>query len=404
MNLTPENARIFFVNKFKWLDAAPMATISTFFTYALAELGYDTTLIIQGDPNTDTGLVLTEKFGLTPLKNYHAKLFSRFKSSFIQTSSNFYWKATRYILANRQTNGPIIVISRNTNFLPYMVMLKKAFNMTAVFETHGYHGFLTLPGFPPPPHRPYLKLSYQFQQLERVFMNHLDGLVCITSPQEKLYQNDFVKIPTTFLPLGAPPNINTERSLDPQKSFQYKKLCYIGRLNQHIDYRMILKAIKLLKDETIKFVWIGLKPENFLTLENEVKKQQLEDRVELKGWMNHSEMRQYLANHVSAGLVAYKPTYQSMVFTAPSKILDYFASGLPVIAPQLPNVEDIIVEGKNGLLYRPEDSESLASTVEFLFRDYDVFQQLKSASLESAQKYSWKNRARKFMSFAESLA
>lgn len=403
MKVAAENARIFFVNKFRWLDAAPMATISTFFTYALAELGYNTTLIIQGEPSTDANTILKEKFGLSARQNYQVKLFSRFRSDLLRASSNFYWKAMRHIITNCRNGDQIIVMTRNTNFLPYLVFLKKLYGVTAIYEAHGYHGYLTLPGFPPAPHRPYMKLSYQFQRIERICLNHIDGLVCITSPQKRLYENDFVKIPTIFLPLGAPQVSQSGEAVDSHDSYQHKKICYIGRLNQHIDYKMILKAMRILKDQTVKFVWIGLKPENFPVLEQEVGRQQLEERVEMIGWLGHSEMRRYLQEHVSAGLVAYRPTYQSMVFTAPSKILDYFAAGLPVIAPRMPTVEDIISDGKNGLLYRAEDSQSLAETITYLFENYHVYERLKNASTESAREYSWTNRARRMIRFMESL-
>lgn len=403
MRYSKDNTKIFFVNKFKWLDAAPMATISTFFTHALAELGYETNLIIQGEGLIDTNDILKKRFGLSPLSNYKIKLFSRFHSSFLKTSSNFYWKTVRNILANRKSDKKIIVISRNTNFLPYMVMLKKMFNMTAIFETHGYHGYLTLPGFPPPPHRPFLKLSYQSQRTEKIFLNHIDGLVCITSPQKKLYLNDFVKIPTILLTLGSPKSIGEKMKVDSKTAFSHKKVCYIGRLNQHINYKMIINAFKLLKDKSIKFVWIGLKKENFKILENEIKNQSLDGQVELKGWMNHNEMQKYLVENISAGLVAYKPTYQSMVFTSPSKIFDYFAIGLPVIAPRLPNVEDVIVEDNNGLLYESENSMSLAKKISLLFENYQIYQELQNASRKSAEEFSWKNRAEYFISFVENL-
>jgi glycosyltransferase involved in cell wall biosynthesis len=400
-----ENLKIFFVNKFKWLDSAPMATVSTFSTHAMAELGFDTTLIIQGDPSVDTNSILKNKFGLVPLKNYKVKLFTRNKTRWLKTSSIFYWKAVHYILSQRGIHHRTIVITRNTSFLIYLVILRKFFKITTLFETHGYHGYETLKGIPPTPHRPFLKLSHQYQILEKLFINRISGLVCITGPQMKLYLKDFVRIPALLLPLGSPEvSDSPDFSAFQSNAYDQKNLCYIGRLNQHINYKMVFKTLNLLEDQSIKFIWLGLKPENILILESEIKKQRLEDRVVLIGWLNHRDMNQYLKKHISIGLVAYKPTYQSMVITSPSKIFDYFAVGLPVIAPDIPTVEDIVIPNRNGLLYIPDNAESLANCINELFKSRKKYLQFQKTSIESAQEFSWKNRAKKLMSFIESLS
>ena len=55
--------KIFFVNKFNWLAASTMATVSTMSTYSMAEAGQDTSLIIEGDITEDPNKILSGKFG-----------------------------------------------------------------------------------------------------------------------------------------------------------------------------------------------------------------------------------------------------------------------------------------------------------------------------------------------------
>jgi len=396
MKLPKKKTKIFFINKFKWLDQAPMGTISTFFTHALAKIGYDTTLIIQGDPNSDVNKILQKRFGLEPLPNYHIRLFYRAKRKRIKSSGNFYGKAVKYILSQYDGRTRLVVMTRNTTFLPYLIFLKHAVNALVIFETHGYHGNKTLPGFPPPPPRPFLKLSHQYQITERLLLNRTHGLVCITSPQQRLYEQDFIKIPTVFLPLGAP----SFSGASPD-SFEKKTLCYIGRLNQHINVKMVFEAMNLIADKSVKLVWIGLRTPNFPVLEEAIKKYRLEGRVELIGWLGHGDMKNLLRERISAGLVAYRPTYQSVVFTSPSKIFDYFAVGLPVIAPGIATVKDIITDGRNGLLYHPTRAESLASSIERIFSDRERYFRLKETAIQLAEHYSWENRARRLIDFIE---
>lgn len=400
--ISKEDIKIFFVNKFNWLDPSPMATISINFTYALAKLGFDTTLIIRGNPDDDVNLNLKEKFNLTPIDNYRIKLFPRFNFFFIKTSTSFYFKAVKYILANLGNTEKSIVVTRNTNFLPYIYMLSKFPKITTVFEAHGYHGGSTLPELPPKPPKGSVRLSRQFKIIESVFLNKVDGLVCITSPQQKLYQKDFVNMPTIFLPLASP-NLKVDKTTTLPDLYRNKKLCYAGRLTPHVNPQMLFEALNLLEDQSIRFVWIGLKPSDIPILKKEIKKFDLENRVELKGWLPHNEMSQYLQKKVSVGFVGYKPTFRSAAVTSPSKIFDYFAAGLAIIAPRLANVEDIIEDGKNGLLFEPDNAQSLAHTINRIFADPIKFKELQKASFESAQKYSWQNRANKFIEFVDSL-
>jgi len=402
--LDPENTQVFFVNKFSWISPEPMGTISTFSTYAIAELGYPTTLIIRGNSDIPVAATLQDEFGLKPNDNYRIVLFQRFESKYFKTTSNFYFQAFRYIVSKKRNNLQTVVISRNTTFLPYLLMLRKLHNVITIFETHGYHGNLTLPGLPAAPRRPFLKSSHTFQKLERIFLNHIHGLVCITGPQKRLYETDFVKTPAIFLPLGGnqygdlyPDKINTSGK------FKSKRVCYIGRLNAHIDYKTVLEAMSILDDKDINFIWIGLKDQNFPVLKAEINRLNISERVELKGWMPHKEMFAYLRERAGVGLAAYKPTYQSTVYTNPSKIFDYFAAGLPVIAPRMSNVEDVITDGKNGLLFQPENSRSLAKTIAYLFKNYHLYEQLQSASIESAREYSWERRAERLMEFIETF-
>ena len=156
----------------------------------------------------------------------------------------------------------------------------------------------------------------------------------------------------------------------------------MSNVNPHV----LFEAFNLLADKSISFVWVGLKPGDFPVLEQLIEKYHLEGRVELKGWMSHYEMSEYIKNHVSVGFVAYRPTFRSAVVTSPSKLFDYFAAGLPIIAPRLANIEDIIKDGKNGLLFTPDDAQSLAQSIKTIFADPNKYRELQQASIESAQK------------------
>jgi len=72
----------------------------------------------------------------------------------------------------------------------------------------------------------------------------------------------------------------------------------------------------------------------------------------------------------------------------------------PVVGVKSGGIPDIIENGKTGLLAEPEDSASLASTIEKILTDEDYAQKLADAGYKSAQeKFSSEAITRKYMEF-----
>ncbi|ACF15177.1 glycosyl transferase group 1 [Chloroherpeton thalassium ATCC 35110] len=393
---------LFFVNKFNWLDASPMATVSTFSTYALAEQGQHTTLIIEGDTAAASDELLKEKFGLAPRPNYRVKLLQRKIFGKVKSSEIFFLRAVGHILKNSPDGKRVVVITRNTTFLFYLVMLKKLFGFTVLFEAHGYHGTVNLPNLPLRPPLSFLQRYSSYRLLEQFLLNQCSGLICITRPQCQLYRADFVKIPTAVLPLGSrPPEMKTAAL--PQ--FSKKRLVYIGRLTTHIDVDLMIQAIKAIASDGISLVWVGLKSGDIEVLAKKIREAGLpEGAFLLKGWMAHKDMAALLREETSVGLATYKPTYRSAVVTCPTKIFDYYAVGLPVIAAKLPTVEDLVTDGHHGVLYDTANAhESLVAAISRLCTDEALYSKMQASVLAAAEYFSWQNRAKRLISFAQAI-
>ncbi|NTV45402.1 MAG: glycosyltransferase [Chlorobiales bacterium] len=394
---------VFFVNKFNWLDASPMATVSTMSTYALSEHGCNTTLIIEGDPRVDSNTILKEKFGLAPLPNYRVQLFRRRLFGKIKSSHAFYWRAVRHIIQSPKSQKTII-ISRNTTFLPYLFLLKKLFGYEVFFEAHGYHGPVMLPELPPRPPMSFGARYSAYRFLERFFINSCSGLICIIGMQRRLYEADFVKIPTVVLPLGSRKDhiVSGENSNRPK--FAAKRVVYIGRLTSHIDVDVMMKALKLCHLHGITMMWVGLKSGDFPILEQHMKLHGVPDEAFIrKGWMPHKEMIECLLSEASAGLATYKLTFRSAAVTSPTKIFDYYSIGLPVIGVRVPTVAEIVQDGIEGTLYEPGSAESLANAILAMFSSKSRYEDMQEHALNAADFYSWQSRAKRLLDFADKI-
>lgn len=392
---------VFFVNKFNWLDASPMATVSTMSTYALAEQGCNTTLIIEGDPKAKADKILKEKFGLTPRPNYHVQLFRRRVFGKLKSSHVFYWRAVWHII-NSPKSRKTLIISRNTTFLPYLVLLKMLFGYEVFFEAHGYHGPVTLPELPSRPPMSFGARHSAYRYLEQFLINRCSGLICIIGMQRRLYEADFVKIPTIVLPLGSRKDQIVAGENSNRPKFGAKRVVYIGRLTSHIDIDVMIDAMKLCYPHGITMMWVGLKSGDLPILEQHMKLHSLPDEAFIrKGWLPHKEMIACMLSEASAGLATYKLTFRSAAVTSPTKIFDYYSIGLPVIGVRVPTVEEIVKDGVEGTLYEPGNAESLAEAILSIFSSKSQYEEMQEHALKAADFYSWENRAKRLLEFAD---
>lgn len=87
--------------------------------------------------------------------------------------------------------------------------------------------------------------------------------------------------------------------------------------------------------------------------------------------------------------VSRHPPLQLAFFWSPLKIFEYMATGLPVVAPSLPRLQQLVAHGSEGLLYDPPNPGALADTLAAL-RDPQLRRRLGEAARRRAeQEYSW---------------
>lgn len=380
-----EKVKIFFVNKFPWVNNAPMSTVSTMMCHALATLGHEVYLYIEGDPSIDKDQTLQSWFNLKPLSNLHIRLIPRNrKGKKSKFAFGFYFRVFKELMALSKSKEAMISITRNTHFLPFLLLFKRFKGARVFFESHGYHG-KNVPGY---------KTNFMYWLWERLSIHKLDGLVCLTKTQEKLYKETKIKTPIITLPLGSPlPKYN------PLPSFSNKTIVYIGRLTYQIDYPTVMKAFSKLNDSRIRLLWIGLNQEDSKRLYDCARQEGVENQISTMEWKSHGDLQKILVDQCSVGLACYVDNFQSALIS-PTKLFDYYSLGLPVIAPQISTMEFVLNDTVEGLTYKPENPDSLASAIKQIFSDEEDYKRMQKNAFNAALKFSWNNRAENFVSFA----
>ena len=75
----------------------------------------------------------------------------------------------------------------------------------------------------------------------------------------------------------------------------------------------------------------------------------------------------------------------------PTTFLEAMASGLPIVAPSICGVPEIVENGANGILVEPKNPELMALAVNRILNDSDLAKAMSRNNLKKAKQYSWEN-------------
>lgn len=89
----------------------------------------------------------------------------------------------------------------------------------------------------------------------------------------------------------------------------------------------------------------------------------LDDKVLITGRVPHAKV----ADYISLFDIAVSP--KATFYASPMKILEYMALGKAVVAPQTENIQDIIEDGVDGVLFLDGDSSSLCERINAMIDD-----------------------------------
>jgi len=158
----------------------------------------------------------------------------------------------------------------------------------------------------------------------------------------------------------------------------------VGRFRPEKNLRGFIDAAALDTSCTTEYLMIGDGPQL-----SELKNYALKyEHVKFTGAVPNTEIPLYLC---AADVLV--NTSHSEGF--PVSILEAMASGLPVVAPRICGVPEIVDDGVNGVLTIPGDSTSTYLAVEWLLHNRDATEIMSGNNRRKARLYTWENVVRK---------
>ena len=167
---------------------------------------------------------------------------------------------------------------------------------------------------------------------------------------------------------------------------QNKIILFSGAMYSHRGIDVLLesapKVIQKIPD--VEFILLGDGPER-KKLEQIVSEKKIEKNVFFKGWINRDEIPNQLSN-ASIGIGPLKLTDVTKS-ALPIKVLEYMASGLPIISKEGTLPKDVLENDKNGFFIK--NADELAEKLIILLEDLNLNDRMGGKSLEMVRKFSW---------------
>ena len=186
------------------------------------------------------------------------------------------------------------------------------------------------------------------------------------------------RVPIQVIPNG----VDLEFFHPTRKNDKTTQLLFVGRVVYQKGLDLLANALKDLRnlDWQLTIVGDGSYKEHLHQL---IEQNQLTQRVDFHGWCNKEKVLPLLS---TADIFINPSRHEGM----PNAVLEAMACGLPIIATRIAGNEDLVVDGKNGLLVRSEDVAGLQKALQSLIVDRNLCKKMGSYSRQLVEeKFSW---------------
>ena len=225
---------------------------------------------------------------------------------------------------------------------------------------------------------------YYGRPILRQYLKHLNGTIAVSGPARDFVQHYFPEIEPAVVPNGVDvgrfnPGHTPIRHLRDDRV----NILFVGRLEKRKGLSALLRGYERLQERVprTRLVIVGDGP----------LRGQVEQYVSARG----------LDNVVMAGRVPDEvlPRYYCTadIFCAPATgsesfgivLLEAMASGLPVVATEIPGYLSVVEAGRDSLTVKPKNPVELGAALTVLARDPELRTRFGRAGVAKAQQFAW---------------
>ncbi len=174
-----------------------------------------------------------------------------------------------------------------------------------------------------------------------------------------------------------------------------KIVLYSGHLYSWKGVYNVLAVAKLLPE--VLFIFVGGTTEDLLSFRQRAKTEGTTN-VLIFGYKKHEEIPPFL----KAADVLLLPNSAmekiSEYYTSPLKLFEYMASGVPIVASDIPSIREVLSE-KNAFFFPTDNLNKFVDTINFVLNNPAFSGKIAAQAHEDSKRFSWANRTKAIINF-----
>jgi len=235
------------------------------------------------------------------------------------------------------------------------------------------------------------------------FYNKCDYVTCPTETVKKDLLSWGVKVPIVAISNGVDLDkffvyLNVADVLKKYHIPQNPTVLYVGRVDKDKKIEVLIDVIpKVLKEVNAHFVIIGSGDE-VLRMKKKTQKLQVDYAISWVGWLDKNS-EDFVQLYQDAKVFAIPSTIETQSIVT----MEAMAAGLPIVGANAGALPELIIDGKNGYLARPDDVDDFAKKIIKILKDNNLQKNMSKKSLELVSKHQISTSINKIMKIYEEI-
>ena len=231
--------------------------------------------------------------------------------------------------------------------------------------------------------------------IEKMIFPKLKNVITVNEKLAEIYSQKY-HVPVTVIK-----NVPFDKRLNDPKPIKFgepnqKVIIYQGSLNMGRGLELMIDTMPYLKNCILVIIGDGYLLKKLKTRAASL---DLQGKVRFLGKVLPKDLHGFTKN-ADLGISLEEDLGLNYRYALPNKLFDYIQAKIPVIASDLPLFNNLLTEFKVGEILKKRDSKSLASHIEYVLSNSELYiKPLKKAS----DYYNWNNEKKELIKFIKTI-
>lgn len=277
---------------------------------------------------------------------------------------------------------PQVVIAHDLPMLPMGVKLAEHFSSVLIYDSHEFFPGQIMPWWE----------SRAWKNLEKKYIGLADAIITVNASIADVIGRQYGVAPVHIVQnvVDAPPGLSSsEKMLRASLGLGQKEkiVLYQGGLSAGRNLRAIVLAMKWVRNESIRLVFLG-DGEEFDDLKDLAQAERLDQRVIFHPRVDQDSLPFYTSD-ADIGIIPYVANCLNNRLCTPNKLYEFMAFGIPILGTDLVEVRRILDAYECGCVVDMARPEKIGAAIDSIFSEPCVLDAWKVNVRVAGQELSW---------------